>query len=57
MIGDEGDRAVMPRRSVAGQVLELVGCGPEMGVGHCGPVAVSQAQGQTPAFQPFYHFH
>lgn len=42
---------------MAGQVLELAVCGPEMGVEHFGTVAVSQAQGQTPAFQPFYHFH
>lgn len=40
-----------------GQVLEGAGCGPRVGVGHCGAVAASQVQGQTPSFQPLPHLH
>ena len=40
-----------------GQVLERAGCGPRVGVGHCGVVAASQVQGQTPSFQPLPRLH
>lgn len=49
--------AIIPSRGVAGQGLELAGCGHEVAVGLCGTVAASQAQGQTPGFQPLPHIH
>lgn len=44
----KADRAVMPNRREAGQVLELAGCGPEVGVRPCGAVAAGRAWAQSP---------
>lgn len=57
LMGWQEVKTDVPFSRVTGQVLELVDCDPEAGVGHYGAVAVSLGQGQTLGFKPLHHLY